>query len=362
MTFNHRWLLAGFGAALLSGCDYSGDWLFNGPIDGLPPVYQITSPDGGPIVPADIDTIEDIQANTIYGEVAASQNTQVGGMTAEFIGTGDSVCVWVDPEVAYWTQSVAEGGSIIGEKFEYPDNPWDDGDLDLRVGLSVYYTGSPSRIGDFNVTYEDSLGNPVDIELQDCPNEEASSPFAEFVDAGRGSAERCTIQRTEPGVSYTIALTSWAVPLDDDRLGYGLLVANGPCNGPGGVEGAAGRSNQATEENQLDAECVILGEAIRPLVLENDEEDYRPYYGFAELEAAGANYPQVFDFELLYCSDATDEVNGPMRDYCRPEARQVAEEGRACLWDGFEEDETNPLEKVKCFCGDPNDTPLNGPG
>ena len=347
-----------FAAVVLAGtflgaCDYTGDWLFGQPIDGLPAIYQIEGPDGGPIVPADVSDIDSINEATIYGEVATSQTAELGGVTAEFVGTGGSVCIWVDPEAVAWTQAVATNGA---EKFTYPDNVWDDGDLDLRVGLSVYYTGSPERLGDFQVTYEDDLGNPVEIQLQDCPNEPVNRLFADFVDAGKGSPERCTIDRTEPGVSYTIVLRSWSTPIDDDRLGYGLLVANGPCSS---VEFAAGRNEQGAGANLLNAECVLVGEAIRPLELGGPEDgsEYQPMFGLSAVEEAGATFPSFRDLEELYCNPGA-----VLRDFCRPEARQVIDNGQACLWDGFEEDESEPLEKVKCFCGDPDDTPGNGPG
>lgn len=349
-------------AGVLSGCDYSGDWLFGQPIEGLPAVYNITGPDGGPIVPATVSNLDEIGEATIYGEVAASQTSELGGVTAEFVGTGGPVCIWVDPESVQWTQAVSENPSAASDKFSYPDNVWDDGDLDLRVGRSVYYTGSPDRIGDFQVTYEDDLGNPVEIALQDCPNEEATSLYNEYVDAGRGSPERCTIRRTDPGVSYTILLRNWATPIDDDRLSFGLLVVNGDCRGSNGLEGAAGRDNGAADENVLNAECVIFNEAIQPyddLGAQEDvpaSETYEPIYGLSALKERNLHYPTYQELEETYCNPG-----GNLRDFCRPEARKVRENGQACLWDGYEDDESNPLEKVKCFCGDPNDTPENGP-
>ncbi|MEM6928030.1 MAG: hypothetical protein AAF602_13950 [Myxococcota bacterium] len=358
MKADLRILASVLAAGALAGCDYSGDWLFSQPVPGLPPVYNITQPDGSSLVPAVVTSPEEVAEATIYGEVAASQTTELGGVTAEFVGTGGSVCIWVDPEVMYWTQAVAGGNIGAGANFQYPDNVWDDGDLDLRVGLSVYYTGSPDSIGDFLVSYEDDLGNPVEVELQDCPNQEVTPLFADFVDGGSGAPERCTIDRTEPGVSYTIVLRTWSTPIDDDRLSYGLLVAEGPCSGANSVESAAGRfnQNQATDENVSNAECVIATEAIRPYDLGDDEDAYQPFFGLSALVESGNTFPNLAELEDIYCRQAD------LREFCRPEARQVRDAGEACLWDGFEDDEPNPLPKRKCFCGDPNDTPINGPG
>jgi len=359
MQAAHLRVMCLVGLGLLSGCDYSGDWLFSQPIEGLPAVYHITRPNGSPLVPADVSTPEEVREATIYGEVAASQRAELGGITAEFVGTGDEVCIWVDPEVVNWTQSIGVGGE---SKFSYPDNTWDDGDLDLRVGLSVYYTGSPDRLGDFEVTYEDDLGNPVPIQLQDCPNEQSAETEGLDATAGQGSADRCTIQRTEPGVSYTIVLRSWSTPIDDDRLGFGLLLANGSCND---LQAAAGWGNSPT---LLAAECVVRGEAIVPLPLENDEADYQPVFGFSALQEMGMTYGSMLDLEDAYCTFPNDGSEEPLEQpdalptFCQQEARRVARDGAACLWDGYELDETNPREKVKCFCGDPNDTPQNGPG
>ena len=46
------------------------------------------------------------------------------------------------------------------EQYLYPDNVFDDGDLDLFAGFSVYYSGSPGvEIGNFQILFEDALGN-----------------------------------------------------------------------------------------------------------------------------------------------------------------------------------------------------------
>ena len=71
-------------------------------------------------------------------------------MTFDFVGTGGEVCIWVDPEVAYWSQALSPQPSQIDRKWAFPDNTFDDGDIDLFAGQSVYYTGSPGEtIGDF---------------------------------------------------------------------------------------------------------------------------------------------------------------------------------------------------------------------
>ncbi len=357
MTVQLRIVAALAAGSVLAGCDYTGDWVISQPVPGLPAVYEITNPDGTPLVPAVLGSLEDVEEATIYGEVGGSETAELGGVTAEFIGTGGPVCIWVDPETLSWTQAVAESPSGVSASFSYPDNVWDDGDLDLRVGQSVFYTGSPDRIGDFEVSYEDDLGNAVDVELQDCPNQEDASLFADFVDAGRGAPERCTIRRTEPGVSYTVVLRTWSTPIDDERLSFGLLVASGPCNGSGSVEEVTGRTGQTQggDDNVANAECVIRSESLRPHDLGDDASLYEPYFGLSAIE--DLTYPNMLEIEDVFCRQAD------LTEFCRAEAQSVRQDNQACVWEGFEDDQSGDTrEQVRCFCGDPSDTPQNGPG
>ena len=163
-----------------------------------------------------------------------------------FTSTGGSVCVIVDPEAVFWNQSVAVQGSK--EEYSIPDNYRDDGDIDIEVGLTAYYTGSPGyEMGDFAAIYEDSLGNEVRLEFHECYMPGYGSTLDSH--AGRGALEYCTIDTSvHPGKSYTVVLNTFSVPLDDALLDYAVAIVDGPCSDIGQAAGG------------LD-ECLLPGEA-----------------------------------------------------------------------------------------------------
>ncbi len=322
------------GVSLLGGCDYSGDFLFPETFDDVPPLYELQMPDGGPLVPVDIVSAEDIAANVIYGEVGAPTAAQVGGVTFTFFGTGDDICVFVDPEAAYWTQAISPRLDDVSRPWSYPDNVFDDGDLDLSGGLSVYYTGSADEVGDFKVDYADSLGNPVEVSLSVCQNLGLNNVPNGY--SGRGTPEYCTVSTTDPGVQYTIVMETFSTPLDDDRLSFGLLLANGTCQA---LLAASGGADTVQAE-----ECIIRGEAIRP-------DSLGPWFGFDAVQdlvwqSEGGSY---LDFETEFCSqDSRVDL------FCKDELEKVIASGGTCdyLGDGSGTDH--------CFCGDPTTTPDAG--
>ena len=175
-------------AATLGACDYTGDWLFAGFVEGIPGVYHIYAEDGGQYltpIPRD-SSADEIEAATMYLEIGPEPGAALGGVTFNFLGTGGPVCVFVDPETAAWNNSVAAEQDEVQRAWSYPDNPFDDGDLDVFVGLSAYYNGSPGvAMGDFRVTYSDSLGNEVPIELSECSNTNVFDDPGRFF-SGRG--------------------------------------------------------------------------------------------------------------------------------------------------------------------------------
>lgn len=327
---------------LAAGCDYTGDFLFSEIIEGLDDVWILTDPDGELLTPADVTDVDQLRAATIYGEVGAPQTTDGGGVTVDFIGTGGPVCIWVDPETVSWNQAVAEqSGGEIWAKYTYPDNPFDDGDLDLLGGLSVYYTGSPGEtIGDFNVDYEDSLGNDVLIELISCPSTR-DPRFDGLSTSGKGFPEFCDIPATDIGVSYTILLETWSVPIDDDRLSFGVIVANGDC---------VALQNAGTSGSLYSAECLIQGESLVPA-----PDEFGPYYGFDAID--GRIWPDSITFENHFCRDPLADDQYQMRIFCNEEADAIQESGEPCGWEEFDPS-TGGLSR--CYCGDPNDTPDGG--
>jgi hypothetical protein len=130
--------------------------------------------------------------------------------------------VLVDPEAVFWLQSVDVRSPTDGYLCE--DNNYDDGDLDLEVGLSAYYNGTPGvTIGNFEQVYEDSLGNEVVFEANECQMTGAQGQAGAH--AGRATPEFCEIDTSlHPGRDYTVLLRLWSVPIDDYVVHYAATV------------------------------------------------------------------------------------------------------------------------------------------
>lgn len=327
--------------ALVAGCDYSGDFLFAGAVPGVPDIWILEADGGGPIVPVPLDGDVNaiVEENTIYAELGAPATTAYGGVTFEFIGTGGEVCIWVDPELVFWSQALSPEPDPNDRKWAYPDNTYDDGDLDLFAGQSVYYTGSPGQtIGDFVVAYQDSLGNEIPISLASCPNQVGLN--GEPAAAGRGTPEFCSIPLTDLDISYTVLLRTWSTPLDDDRLSFAILVTEGSCETLRSSMGAG-----TTQQN----ECLIRGEALTPVEVQNPEENDAPiYYGFDAVNEDGRIWDGSVDFEQAFCGDQT------MRRFCEDELAAKEADGKRCQREVIDDPDQ------RCYCGDINDTPLGG--
>ena len=301
------------GLLTIVACDYSGDSLFPEAPTEVRSVIDL-----GTIEVMTVTTSEEAAAAAIYGQVAASGSAQESGVTYNFEGTGSNVCVWVDPEFVSWNQPVASRGRV--SRWGYPDNLKDDGDLDLEVGLAIYYNGSPnSEIGDFAIRYEDALGNPIEIELNECVIGTTQSDSDGH--SGRGSVEYCTIPNTQPGVSYVVKMSAWSTPLDDNRLGYGILLVDGSCGDL--------RRDLGLELDTAKAECVIPGEVIDFTAAGGEG----PWYGSTEVPTRDG----ALSHEQAYCTGDED-----MDDLCAIEA------------------EEKDCRVENCFCGDPTDTPTGG--
>jgi hypothetical protein len=162
-----------------------------------------------------------------YGRLGMPEDPQAtGGATFQFEGTGGSVCVVVDPEAVFWNFAVAASTS---GKYKYKDHYADDGDVDLKVGLSAYYTGSPGvEMGSFEALYTDPSGMEHSLEFDEC----VQSGFQGTTDvhAGRAAVEYCTIDTsTRAGVMYTVALETFSLPVDDYIVSFGAVVMEGGC-------------------------------------------------------------------------------------------------------------------------------------
>ena len=341
---------------MVGGCDFNSDFLFS-EVEGIPAVYELTGPDGGPLVPVGLElgeAVSTIQQNTIYAELAPANTTEFGGATFTFQGTGGNVCIWVDPEVVSWNTAINRSPSEEARFWTYPDNVYDDADIDIIAGPSVFYTGSPGRIGDFQVAYEDSLGNDVQIELASCPSTESVFGFPAF--AGRGVPEYCTINTAgAEGVSYTVVLRNFSTPLDDSRGAFGLLLTRGSC-----LDLFEAFTDETTEGGGLGggsdvvdairAECLIKGEAIEPFPVDGDASDYAPFFGYDAVR--DSVWARSENLEEAFCSN---EADGTLETYCRNEANRIDQEELQCSWENFDAAEYNP--DARCFCGDPNEIP-----
>ena len=325
------------------GCDYTGDWLFAGTVENLDGIQHLYAEDGGDfLVPIpNGSTADEIRDLTIYGEIGPTGDARDGGSTFNFLGTGGPVCVFVDPETVFWSWSIAPNPNTEQRVWNYPDNVFDDGDIELFVGLSAYYTGSPGvEIGDFEVSYTDSLGNPVPIELSECTN--IGRQGQTNAHAGRGFPELCGLAFTDPGVSYTGLLQTFNTPLDDDRMGYGLIVYEGTCENL--IFTMTGIGAQQQGDSPQAQECLITGESIIPRPLKEGEIPYCTGQGCKDQWAGSV------EFETEYCLGGAAD----MRAFCRSEAKDIFEAGLDC------ERETIENLDARCFCGDPNDVPVPG--
>jgi len=256
-----------FVLALMAGCDRDMIGLTPEPNDTYPGVVDL-----GEITPVlESDFLQNASGSSFNHILGPADVGKRGGATATFKGTGGKVCVVVDPESVYWTQAVAAEGA--NEAYIYGDNLADDGDIDLEVGLSAFYNGSPGlEMGNFEAVYEDSLGNEAYIEFNECTILDWYGNIGGH--DGRGAIEYCTIDTsTHPNKDYTIVLNTFSIPVDDDLLSYAFAVVE--------LEAGEGESlDDVTCQSHLSLnECTLCNEV--------GSVDY------ANFEAAYCNEEQV---------------------------------------------------------------------
>jgi hypothetical protein len=280
----------------LVGCDHTGFAFRPNPSDA-PAVSDL-----GELMPLDVDKWNSGQGaldpmawpeSIMYAEVGASANPGTKtGATAHFKGTGGTVCLVIDPESVFWARSMASSG---GGRYKYDDNYGDDGDLDMDVGLTAFYTGSPGvEMGDFKAVYTDDAGADHSLEFNECVM--AGYGGATDVHAGRSSPERCALDTTQTaGVEYTIALTSFSLPLNDSRLAYAVGVFD------------VGDGNCDDVFKNVDAEeCLFTNEAGLGAAGDEAQDQY-----WTGIEAAFCQGPgKVND----YCEAHLDAPNAPCNE------------------------------------------------
>lgn len=163
-----------------------------------------------------------------YGGVGAPQNlAYYGGATFQFLGTGGDVCVVMDPEAVSWMQ--AQSPTASSSAYLYEDVFQDDSDLDLSVGLTAYYTGSPGvEMGNFELLYSDAAGVDHSLQFNECIQSGFNN--GEAVHPGRAWVESCTIDTNgKQGVSYTGVIDTFMLPVDDSVANFAVAVFDGPC-------------------------------------------------------------------------------------------------------------------------------------
>jgi hypothetical protein len=216
-----RLLLAAGVVTALVACDRDSTQYFPQPVAEYPGVVDL-----GTFVPLTASEWVDPSTRvekSIYNGLGENENPgQWGGATFTFQGTGGKVCVLVDPEAVFWVQSI--DARSPDEEYICEDNNYDDGDLDLEVGLSAYYNGTPGvNIGNFEQVYEDSLGNQVVFEANECVM--LGQRGQAGAHAGRATPEYCVIDTSlHPGRDYTVLLRLWSVPADDYVVHYAASV------------------------------------------------------------------------------------------------------------------------------------------
>lgn len=180
---------------------------------------------------------------------------EYAGATWDFYGTGDRVCVIVDPEGVFRDDRQLGGDGLEYDNPYFDDYPYDDGDIDIAVGEAAWYTGTPGeRMGDFFARFPDDNGIDRAVDLNVCLMEDYFGVVGGH--AGRGSPEWCDFETT-PGVLYRVALTVFATPMDDNDLRYAFAVVPGAC--PTEIDECTLRNDVPYDE---DAAQVFPGEDV----------------------------------------------------------------------------------------------------
>ena len=172
---------------------------------------------------ADVDG----QHGVYYGGLGAPEDpAYYGGATFQFYGTGGSVCLVMDPEAIFWNQ--ARSPQADSQSYLYQDRFSDDGDIDMDAGLTAYYTGSPGvSMGDFKLPYTDEAGVSHELEFNECYQ---AGALGDSVHSGRATVESCSIDTEgREGVSFTVVLNTFMLPVDDSVVQFGVMVLEGAC-------------------------------------------------------------------------------------------------------------------------------------
>lgn len=332
----------------LVGCAKDLSFLYQAPVEDLPPVLHLGEL---PVVP--LTTREELASQVVYGEIGPTGTPETGGVTFTFRGVDGPICIWMDPELATWVQTVETTVQQPSAPYTQPDNIYDDGDLELFAGLSVFYTGTPGdSIGNFAVRTNDQLGNELQVQYLECSPTGDSSSAITSNHGGRGAPESCEIPSSIAGSSYTAVLDAWSLPLDDARLGFGVIVVQGTCED---FRGSLGPAQQ---------ECLIVGEAVFPDTAgrQGARSKQRKLPPNTWVGDEVPSWPGSIELEAAFCNPqigvpGQGEVTYPLVDLCKEERRDIRDNRLECSWYLDASLEGNG---ERCYCGNIDDTPRAG--
>jgi hypothetical protein len=270
-------------AAALSGCAGSGDEFVLTPTSDAPAIADYGELE---VIPAaeweKLGPQAAIDTYGFHGTIGAPESGHFGGGTFRFLGNGGNVCVFTDMELVFWGQSISPIQPNLN--YAYSDNYNDDGDIDLFSGISAFYTGSPGvEMGDFYGVYTDSQGQQTTLAYNECLQTGGKPGFNES-HGGRGAPEYCTLDTDQrDGVEFTVALQTFAVPLDDGKLDFVTAVV--------ALDG-----NDTCGDLNL-TECTYLGETF---LGDRAQEDY-------DIEVVGMESAFCATDVSQYCCEFEDE-------------------------------------------------------
>ncbi|GDX80575.1 hypothetical protein LBMAG42_23860 [Deltaproteobacteria bacterium] len=239
-----------------------------------------------------------------YGGLGAPADpSYYGGATFNFLGTGGDVCVVVDPEAVFWNQ--AQSPQATTSDYLYLDETRDDADLDLDVGLTAYYTGSPGvEMGGFELVYSDPSGVDHNLSFSECL--QIGYTRLPGSHSGRSTLEYCTVgTRALQGVSMTGVLDTFLLPINDGVAHYALGVFEGNCTDV--IQPPLG----------LDYECFLQRETdgARDIPDEQATDDYCKdpdnEWNYACLEQMYCDKTKKLN---EYCEDHFDDEDAPCID------------------------------------------------
>jgi hypothetical protein len=212
----------------------------------------------------DLDLVDEppvLDGRTFRGEVGPGDigGGRPSGATFSFTGTGERICLIVDPQSVFRDDLTRNPDGGEGPDPFFEDFPHDDGDIDLLAGQAAFYTGTPGEeMGDFVAGFIDDNGVERRIDLNLCLMTDYFGQAGGH--AGRASPEWCSFMTTTD-VLYRVVLQVYSVPMDDNRLRFALELRSGEC--PATVD-----------------ECTLRGDADRAEdgVLPQGEEDVEQHY------------------------------------------------------------------------------------